>query len=108
MLTLPVDILRFWYLEAPISLLHYFASLNKSFFNVFSIPLMLKTFFRPWKNEYREGLIKFSVFMGIAIKSIFIFGDLVIFAGLVVAEIAVFIGFLLLPVAAFYLPFVRF
>ncbi|OGH08076.1 MAG: hypothetical protein A2171_01225 [Candidatus Levybacteria bacterium RBG_13_35_9] len=108
MFTLPVDILKFWYLDAPVSLLRYFLTLNKSFFNVFSIPLMLKTFFRPWKNEYREGLVKFSIFMGIAFKSLFIFVGLFTFVFLLIFEAAVFIGFLILPIAAFYLPFVKF
>ena len=108
MLTLPVDIIKFWYIEAPISLLRYFISLNKSFFNMFSIPLMLKTFFRPWKNEYREGLVKSSIFMGIAFKSLFIFVGLFAFVFLLFAEIIIFIGFLLFPIAAFYLPFVKF
>lgn len=69
---------------------------------------MLKTFFRPWKNEYREGLVRFSIFMGIAFKSLFIFVGLFAFVFLLIFETAVFVGFLTLPIAAFYLPFVRF
>ena len=107
MWTLPVDIVKFWYLEAPKRLLSYFFNLNKSFFNAFSIPLMLKTFFRPWKNEYREGLVRFSIFMGIVIKSIFIISGLIIFVALLIFEIFIFIAFLALPIATFYLPFVR-
>lgn len=104
---LPIDIVKFWYLDAPISLLRYFGSLNKSFFNAFSLPLMIRTFFRPWKNEYREGLVRFSIFMGIVIKSMFIFADLFIFAGLVLVEFAIFIAFLALPLATLYLPFAK-
>lgn len=69
---------------------------------------MLKTFFRPWKNEYRKGLVGFSIFMGMVFKTAFIAGDLVLFLGLLGIEIILFAGFLLLPVAAFYLPFVKF
>ncbi|PIR79983.1 MAG: hypothetical protein COU25_02440 [Candidatus Levybacteria bacterium CG10_big_fil_rev_8_21_14_0_10_35_13] len=108
MLTLPLDILKFWYFEAPISLLRYFITLNKSFFNVFSISLMLKTFFKPWKNEYREGLVKFSIFMGIAFKTLFIFVGLFMFVFLLIFEVAFFAGFLIFPLAIFYLPFVKF
>lgn len=107
MWTLPVDIIKFWYLEAPISFLKFFSTLNKSFFNAFSLPLMVKTFFRPWKNEYREGLVRFSIFMGIVIKSIFIISGLIIFIALLMFEILIFIAFLAMPVAIFYLPFIR-
>lgn len=69
---------------------------------------MLKTFFKPWKNEYREGLVRFSIFMGIAFKSLFIFVGLFAFVFLLIFEAVAFAGFLVLPIAAFYLPFVRF
>ena len=108
MLILPLSLLKFWYFEAPISLLRYFITLNKSFFNVFSIPLMLKTFFKPWKNEYREGLVKFSIFMGIAFKTLFIFVGLFMFVFLLIFEVTFFAGFLIFPLAIFYLPFVKF
>jgi len=108
LLFLPISILKFWYLEAPISLLSFFLSLNKAFFGLFSLPLMLKTFFKPWKNEYRQGLVGFSIFMGMVFKTAFIAGDLVLFLGLLIVEVILFVGFLLLPVAAFYLPFVKF
>jgi hypothetical protein len=106
-LLLPLDILKFWYLEAPLNILRFFASLNKAFLGVVSLPLMLKTFFKPWKNEYREGLIGFSIFMGIVIKSLFILADLVLLAGLILTEIIVFTGFLIWPFATFILPFVK-
>ena len=107
MWTLPFSIVKFWYIEAPISLISYFLSLNKSFLNAFSLPLMLKTFFRPWKNEYREGLVRFSIFMGIVFKTIFIVAELFLLFGLIVIEFIIFICFLILPVAMFYLPFVK-
>ena len=107
MWTLPIDIVKFWYLEAPKSLFSYFILLNQSFLNAFSLPLMFKTFFKPWKNEYREGLVRFSIFMGIVIKSLFITADLILFLGLIVFEIIIFILFLALPFLTFYLPFMN-
>jgi hypothetical protein len=68
---------------------------------------MVKTFFRPWKNEYREGLVGFSIVMGIIMKSLFIFADLILFALLILFEISLFLIFLALPVAAFVLPFIK-
>ena|ERR1035437_4646761 len=107
LLLLPLEILKFWYLEAPLNMLRFFASLNKAFFGVFSLPLMFKTFFKPWKNEYREGLVGFSIVMGMVMKSLFIFADLFLFALLILAEVSMFIIFLSLPVAAFVLPFIK-
>ncbi len=107
MLKLPVQILKFWYLEAPLNILRFFVSLNKAFFGVFSLPLMVKTFFKPWKNEYREGLVGFSIVMGMAMKSLFIFADLFLFAGLILLEVIIFLVFLLLPVSVFVLPFIK-
>ena len=106
-LSLPLSILKFWYLEAPKQLFSFMVALDKTFLGVFSLPLMLKTFFKPWKNEYREGLVGFSIFMGVVIKSLFILADLVLLVGLIAFEIVMFIGFLVWPVATFILPFVK-
>jgi len=54
---------------------------------------MFKTFFKPWKNEYREGLVGFSIVMGMIIKSLFIFADLCLFAGLLLVEVNLFLIF---------------
>lgn len=104
---LPLNILKFWYLEAPVSLFLYFIHLNKAFFNLFSIPLMLKTFFRPWKNEYRKGLVGFSIFMGMVFKTMFILAGLFLFIFLVLFEVIAFFGFLAWPFLTFYLPFIK-
>jgi hypothetical protein len=104
---LPFYILKFWYIEAPLNLLKYFYYLNRAFFHLFSLPLMIRTFFKPWKNEYREGLIKFSIFMGIIFKTMFIVADLFLFFFLVLFEIVVFVAFLAFPLAAFYIPFTK-
>jgi hypothetical protein len=104
---LPFYILKFWYLEAPIKLLVYFFNLNKAFFNMFSLPLMIRTFFRPWKNEYRKGLIKFSIFMGMAFKTIFIVADIFLFTFLIIFEVVGLIVFLAFPIIALYVSFIK-
>lgn len=101
------EILKFWYFESPKNILHFFISLNKTFLGVFSLPLMLKTFFKPWKNEYREGLIGFSIFMGMVVKSLFILADSILLIGLIIFEVFLFIGFLIWPFAIIVLPFVK-
>lgn len=106
LILLPISVLIFWYFEAPIRLIVYFYHLNKAFFHLFSLPLMIKTFFRPWKNEYREGLVWFSIFMGMAFKTLFIIGDLFIFVFLLLFELIAFIVFLGWPVIAVYLALI--
>jgi hypothetical protein len=106
-LSLPLSILKFWYLEAPKNIFRFFISLNVAFLGVFSLSLMLKTYFRPWKNEYREGMVRFAIFMGIVIKSLFIMADLIIFAGLILLETIFLIGFIIWPAAILVLPFIK-
>ncbi|MBI2028098.1 MAG: hypothetical protein HYT07_00680 [Candidatus Levybacteria bacterium] len=95
---LPVRFLKFWYLEAPRGLIAYFVSLNSAFLHLFSLPLLVKTYFRPWKNEYREGLVGFSVGMGIFIKTFVIAVDILLFFLLLLAQALVFAGFILWPI----------
>jgi hypothetical protein len=98
LLTLPLYFFRFWYFEVPSRMLDYFLSLNQAFFQLFSLPLFLRTYFQPLKNEYRKGLVGFSLGMGIAVKTIFIVVDLLLFAGLLLVELFLLGGFLLFPV----------
>lgn len=98
-LTLPLIFLKFWYLEAPFKIIKFFTSLNSSLLSLLSLPLLIKTFFRPWKNEYRKGLVLFSIAMGMFLKTFVIIADLVIFAFALVIEVVFFSFFLLWPLA---------
>jgi len=40
--------------------------------SLLSLPLLVRTFFKPLKNEYRDGLVLFSVIFGMVIKSMLI------------------------------------
>lgn len=104
-LFLPIAFVKFWFIEAPLSLIHYFGSLNKAFLQFFSLPLFIKTFFKPLKNEYRKGLVGFSIAMGVFVKSVLILIDLVLFALLLVCEAAFLLYFLALPFMSFYILF---
>lgn len=105
LILLPFSILKYWYLEAPLNLLSYFWNLNRAFFHFFSLPLMIRTFFKPWKNEYRKGLVGFSIFMGMVFKTMFIAADLILFTGLLILEVIGFVLFLAFPILTFYLAF---
>lgn len=96
-LSLPLIFLKFWYVEAPLSMIGYFASLNHAFLALFSLPLFLRTYFKPLKNEYRQGLVGFSRAMGIVVKSFFIVVDLLLFAVLLILELAALALFLIFP-----------
>lgn len=104
---LPVIFLKFWYIEAPLGMLGFFTSLNTAFFELFSLPLMLRTFFKPLKNEYRQGLVWFSRWMGMLTKSFLILFDLAIFIVMMAIEAVILIGFILLPFAGLLVLFIK-
>lgn len=94
---------KFWFMDAPLGILKYGASLNSAFLQLFSLPLFLRTFFKPLKNEYRQGLVGFSIGMGIALKTVLIGIDLVLFLFLIIFELIACMAFYFLPVAAIIL-----
>lgn len=104
-LFLPLDFLKFWFFEAPREIIVFFASLNRAFFQMFALPLFLRTFFKPLKNEYRQGLVGFSRAMGMAIKSLFIIADLIILIPLLCFEILVLVSFLAFPIVTVWILF---
>ena len=104
-LFLPVMLLKFWFIESPIALFKFFASLNSAFFELFSLPLLVRTYFQPLKNEYRQGLVGFSRAMGIFVKTFFIIADLIMFIGLLALEIGIFVGFIFFPIATIAMLF---
>lgn len=95
---LPFLFLSFWFITAPKEILLFFRSVNHAFFRFFSLPLLLRTFFKPIKNEYRQGLVGFSIWMGMAVKSVLIVCNLAIFFPLLLGEIMVMVLFLSFPV----------
>lgn len=105
-LTLPLTFFKFWYLEAPIGILGFFGSLNRAFLELFSLPLLVRTYFKPWKSEYREGLVGFSIGMGIFVKSLVIIADVVLLLLLLSFEIAFIIAFVVWPIWTLLLLFI--
>lgn len=97
-LFLPLAFLKFWYIETPRDLWGFIISLNKAFFKLFSLPLLLKTYLKPLKNEYRQGLIRFSIILGVIIKSVLILADVILLLLLLLLEVTVFVAFLAFPI----------
>lgn len=94
---LPFYFLSFWFGEAPVSILRHFLEINKAFFRFFSISLLLRTFFQPIKNEYRKGLVGFSIGMGMVVKTMVILASLILFIPILLLEILLLGGFLIFP-----------
>jgi hypothetical protein len=104
---LPLLILKFWYIESVITLLGFFFSFNSAFLQLFSLPLFLKTYFKPLKNEYRQGLVGFSIAMGIVIKTFFIIADLLIFSVILLTEVSILFAYLAFPIISCTLLFIK-
>jgi len=105
-LSLPLIFLKFWFFDAPLEIINFFRSLNKAFNEAFAFTLFLRTFFKPLKNEYRQGLIGFSIAMGIIIKSVLICIDMLILVVLLTFELIVVLAFILFPLATGALIFI--
>ncbi len=107
-LFLPIDFLKFWYREAPEEIIRYFLSFNTAFLQLFSLPLLLRTFFQPLKNEYRQGLIWFSIGMGIGIKTLLILISFLLLSVILIFQIAFLLLFLAWPVVTIVQLFIHF
>lgn len=94
---LPFYFLSFWFGEAPVAIIRSFVEINKAFFQFFSVSLLLRTFFKPIKSEYRKGLIGFSIGMGIAVKTIVILTSFILFIPILLLELLLLGGFLIFP-----------
>jgi hypothetical protein len=100
------DFLKFWFFLAPLELVRYFSSFNAACLKFLSFKLMLTTFFKPWKNEYRDGLVGFSIAMGICFKTLILSIDVAVFLLLVAAEAAFILIFVAWPIETISLAFI--
>jgi len=104
-MVLPFIFLKFWYIDTPREMLGFLASFNTYFMELFALPLCLRTYFKPLKNEYREGLVGFSIAMGILFKTVLILIDLIILACILIFECIILLSFLVFPVITVLLLF---
>lgn len=104
-LSIPLLFLRFWSVDGPVRLIQYFMSVNHAALQILSLFLLIRTFFKPLKNEYRKGLVVFSIVFGMVLKSALIFVDLIFLAGLLLIEILIIGLFILWPFLSFYILF---
>lgn len=104
-INLPILFLKFWFYEAPLSLIAFFKSFNRSFLQLISLPLLVRTYFKPWKNEYRTGFIGIAIGIGVVIKTFVIAADLFLFSLVLLAEIIILLFLILWPILSIILLF---
>lgn len=101
----PLYLFTFWYKDVIGNLIEFFVQFNRYISSLFSLPLLIKTFFKPVKNEYRDGLVLFSIFFGMFIKSVLITTSLLIVLFILIVEVMVVIFLLVLPILLLALLF---
>lgn len=97
LLLYPYFLVVFWYRDFFSGSVRVSAQILEYTASLLSVPLLLKTFFKPLKNEYREGLVLFSVLAGIFIKSLILLATLFILAIIALVLLLVNVVVLLLP-----------
>ena len=95
--TLPLQFIYWWFVEATFTIFKVMRYFLAAAYHLLGIGSILKTFFEPWKNEYREGLVRFSIFMGMFLKSLLLIFDLIFLAGLILVEFVAILAWVLLP-----------
>lgn len=103
----PFYLIVFWYKDVLGGLLDFFIDLNRYVASLLSLQLLIKTFFKPLKNEYRQGLVLFSIIFGMVIKSVLISISLLLVLFLLFIEFLIGVFLLLLPFALVALIFYK-
>lgn len=101
----PFELLIFWYHDVCIGAVDYFTKLNAYLLQLFSVPLLIKTYFKPLKNEYRKGLVLFSIVFGIFLKSILIGISLSILVVFLLVELLITAGLFVFPIFLIYIAY---
>jgi hypothetical protein len=94
----PYYLILFWYRDFTLGTLRTSWEIFVYVSEVLSVPLLLKTFFKPLKNEYRQGLVWFSIIMGVIIKTFILSVTVTFLLGLAAVLIALDLLVALLPV----------
>lgn len=97
----PFELVIFWYHDICLGAIDNFTRINSYLLQAFSVPLLLKTFFKPLKNEYRKGLVLFSVVFGIFVKTFLLTVSLLLIGLVMIAELVIVAGLFSFPIIIF-------
>ena len=101
----PYYLFSFWYKDVVGGVFRFLLSFNRYAASLLSVPLLLKTFFKPLKNEYRQGLVFFSIIAGILIKSALLSVSFLVFLVMLLVELFLLCFLLVLPLILTILVF---
>lgn len=102
---LPYWYLSFWFIEAPITLSENLVKLTLALEHFLSVTLMLKTFFRPWKNERRKGYVIHAIAIAATLRFFLITLDLFLLAAVLTLGALATLLFVALPLIGIFLLF---
>lgn len=94
----PFYLVSFWYKDVCLSLINFFTLLNRYTVSLLSLALLIKTFFKPLKNEYRDGLVVFSIIFGIFIKTFLLAISFFIVTIMLFIEVMIVFFVIILPI----------
>jgi len=94
----PILLIVFWYRDFSLGAFKKTFEIIAYATKLLSLGILLRTFFKPIKNEYRAGLVWFSIGMGIVIKAVLIPIILAILLALTVVLLAIDLLILALPI----------
>lgn len=97
--TLPVLFIKFWFFEGPQFLLKVTWLLVRTTAAILSLPILLKTFFSPWKGEYRQGYVGIARGIGIIVRSFMILISLFIVVTIFITGILFTLTWIGAPIA---------
>lgn len=102
---LPLWYLSFWFVEAPIALSENLFKLLLALEHFLSVTLMLKTFFRPWKNERRKGYVIHAIAIAATLRFCLIILDLFLLATVLIIGAFAILLLVALPVIGVFFLF---
>jgi len=99
----PLLLIEFWYKDVLFGLANFFVRFNRYMISLLSLSLLVRTFFKPLKNEYRDGLVLFSIFFGMVIKAVLISVILSIVLIIIFIECLIILLIASIPVALLFI-----
>lgn len=94
----PYFLLVFWYKDLLFASLKFSQNFLLYWLYLVSVPILVKTFFKPLKNEYREGLVVFSVAFGIVVKLLLLIAIFLVTLVILSLLVALNLAVVLIPV----------